>query len=507
MGISKFIGWIKQTYPESVSNIEYNYGNFFDHVYIDINVILHRIISISTTEDELLSRLCIYIDNVLKHVIPLKSITIASDGIAPFAKIILQRERRRTYARNHKDNLPEINPLCFTPGTYFMESLKFRLSEYINKLKKIYKVNVNLLTDESGEAELKLINTMVKNNNNNNTSHCIYSSDADIIVIIAAACINNVTVHNGSNFLKIDKIIEQHQKKLTIKNKIKSNISQDFAFTSLLMGNDYIPKLAYVTVDRIWSSYIDTFNSLGTYIITEESNNYVINTKFIIKMLQNLVTKVSKQWISVFKLENFNIEAYTNYVFGLIWCFDSYKKGTCDKLDYMCDQMISIHPLGLLYFFEFGYYDVNHYNNNKIGNNYDIDNEIYATLILPKCARNLINYTKDIDFGSKEIANKIAVLYDIENCEICDEYHRILSDLNKTDPSIVIKNNITQNLKKYKEHNVNNHKDITIDVIIDLINIMKKIQKPYKVTPSDKIKHEPIKLIKPIQKFKQVYLF
>ena len=508
MGISKFLGWVKQTYPDSVSNIEYNFGNFFDHIYIDINVILHRIIFISETEDELLSRLCTYIDNILKHVIPLKSITLASDGIAPFAKIILQRERRQTYARNHKNNLPVINPLCFTPGTYFMESLKYRLSEYIIKLKKIYKVDVTLLTEDKGEAELKLINMMVKNNiniNSNQITHCIYSSDADIFVIIAAANIENVTVHNGANFLNIDKIISQHEKKLSFKNKIRLSISQDFAFTALLMGNDYLPKLAYTTVDNIWKSYIETFNSLGTYIITEEINNHVINTKFIIKMLQNIVIKLSKQWVSVFKLENFDIEIYKNYIFGIVWCFDSYKLGKCDKLDYMHSHSTTIHPLGLLYFFEFGYYDINDYKNNKNNNDYGIDNEIYATLILPKCARNLINYTKEIDFNNIELVNKISSLYDIENCNICDEYHKILSDLNKMED--VDKTNITQNLKKYKQHNITSHKDISIDVIIDLINLMKKIQKPYKVQPIDKINHNPIKLIKPIQKFKQVYLF
>lgn len=508
MGISKFFGWLKQSYPESVTDVE---TSFFDHVYIDINVILHRIVSISSTEDELLNRLCVYIDNILKNVVPLKSLTFATDGIAPFAKIILQRDRRQSYARNHK-SMPEINPLCFTPGTYFMKSLKYRLSDYIIKLKKIYKVDIELLTDGIGEAELKLIGTMINISKNylksdNHTSYCICSSDADIFVIIAASCIENVTIYNGVNFINVTKMMNIHNKKFTIKNKIKTSMCHDFAFTSLLLGNDYLPKLAYTSIDKIWEAYAKTYNSLGTNMISSTDSYTHIDQTFIVKMLQHLVIKMSKQWISVFRLDKFDVEIYKNYVFGLLWCFDTYKQGFCQKLDYMCERTSTIHPLGLLFFFELGYYDVNFYNDNKIGKNYDIDDEIYATLILPKCGRKLINFTREIDFEHQNIKNKINLLYETEECKICDQLHNILSDLNKCDITDKIRENINYNLKKYKKHNIDIHHIITINNIIDLIKIMKQIEKPFDMTLANKINHEPVKLSKPMQKFKQVYLF
>lgn len=575
MGITNFSKWIKDTYPSSSISINFNdktEKSFYDHVYIDINVILHRIIfahNVSESlggndENELINRLCSYISNILKRITPKKTLTLATDGIAPFAKIILQRKRRLQYIRNIQNNketthenepgfilpemikLPTINPLCFTPGTYFMKSLSVKLLNYINKLKNIYKIQIYLQTFGKGEAELKLINQLIINsfinsdvfnkNNKNNDSHCIYSSDADIFVIIAATGIKNVFVNNAQNIIDFDKLMALHQNKFKLKYKqisdVNSNYRRDFSFVSLFMGNDYIPKVSHITFDKLWDSYMKVFNDINNnskfaigenvqFLISyDNNNNTIINKKFITKLfyLINKKTIKNKKSTFPFRLEDFVVEQYYNYLLGIIWCHDTYRYGYCKKLDYMCDVIIPIHPMGIAFYFEFGYYDDNiHKFYNELNSVIDvIDEEIYATLVLPKIGRNLIEYKKIYDLDTND---DIKILYEVEECTTCISLHKKLSFLheqvnnkNNENSFDVIKNKelLTLSLKELKDHNLQ-HRDISINDILKLIKTIKILRdNATETTKIDKLIQQlemsPVTIGKTKNK-KEIYLF
>ena len=557
MGINNFFKWIYKTYPSAVSNIN---QEFYDHVYIDINVILHRIVYSSPDENTLLGKLCSYINNILLYIIPTKTLTFAIDGISPFAKIILQRKRRLTYIKSNKDNIPDINPLCFTPGTYFMNSLSDNLSDYFTKLKKIYKVKVIELFIGSGEAELKIINQLLYHNSinisNMSESHCIFSSDADIVVIASSiGCFhrlltlnhditknsynihkNKIYIHNTTNIINVNELLLSHSTNLAILLNLNdaeindfnlNKIGKDFSFVSLFMGNDYIPKLSFVTFDKIWASYFDAFVSINTTCCniqkqnTEKTPNdmiflinddLTINIYFIKIFLGYIINQLPKQYLKPFNLTN-NHNQYYEYIYGLLWCFKTYNKGFCNKLDYMCSSSHIIHPLGLLLYFEFNnltliqhiYYDIDKLYVCQI------DDEIYATLILPKFGRKFIEYFRDINFEDNQLNNILKILYDVEECNLCDQYHDKLSKL-YIDQHIIIKNmkkikdnqkelncdtideqkykedftqnnklkkEITDELYNFRSHNLI-HKDITINNINEICITMKKNQNKLK---------------------------
>src|SRR5690349_13443788 len=131
MGIEKFHKWLYNTYPKCFNNIN---CNFYDNIYIDINCILHRIVAGAINENMLFSRFYSYIDFLLKKNVPTKRLTFAIDGVAPFAKILLQRKRRLKISRNidqQNDIFNIISPLYFTPGTKFMKSFPDKISKYI----------------------------------------------------------------------------------------------------------------------------------------------------------------------------------------------------------------------------------------------------------------------------------------------------------------------------------------------------------------------------------------
>ena len=89
MGIQKFHSWLKQNYYSAI----YEFNNYsYDHIYIDLNFILHRIISYVSTEDELYKRLEYKLTSIISNNIPRKSINLAADGSATYAKILLQKK-------------------------------------------------------------------------------------------------------------------------------------------------------------------------------------------------------------------------------------------------------------------------------------------------------------------------------------------------------------------------------------------------------------------------------
>lgn len=486
MGVINFTKFLQNNYTSSISSIS-NDRIIYDHIYIDLNVILHRIIRCSNDENELLNRLCSCINNILRRSIPRKTLTLASDGIAPFAKIILQRKRRLQYIRNLKGSLPIVNPLQFTPGTHFMKSLTIKLQDYINSIKKKYNIQVNLLTYGKGEAEIKLVSQLITNDlinnikvNSTNETHCIFSSDSDIFVIIASIDTKNIFINNSHNIIDFDKLIELHANKMieNISNKhdIYDKIKRDFSFVSLFIGNDYIPKVAHINFEMLWESYINTFKSFHEnmqFIVNYENNNTIINKKFMIKLCYFIQKKLDKK-IFKFQLENFIIEQYDNYIMGILWCHDTYRNGHCKKLDYMCNVNVPIQPLGLMLYFEFGYYENNiykfNYELNDINNDINyIDEEIYAILILPKMGAHLIEHKKIYDLNQ----NELNILYEIEECLTCASYHKQLSLLHQDDNRD--KDLVTNIMRKYRDH-IKIHNELNIEEIIKLIKIINTLR-------------------------------
>lgn len=520
MGIQNFNKWLRTDYSDALI-ASVGKRKFYHHVYIDLNVLLHGLTH-NKTEEDLLNGLCSTISKILTYVIPLRTLTLASDGIAPLAKMILQRERRLKNLRKNEEDVKNnfVNPLWFTPGTYFMTSLGNNLTDFIQNLEKKFDITVTLLTNERGEAEMKLTEQILLNNSNyKNEKHCVYCSDADVVVIMTAIDVKNIFVHNKENIIDIDKLLILHKNKIN-KNMSIKNIAKDFCFISLLMGNDYIPKLCHITFDIIWESYIETVNLVGydhmkKNLIVKDDIRENINVQFFKKLLQILIVKFSKKNIhfkNEFLIDMYDKKSYDNYIAGLLWCFDTYRNGKQPLNQmYMFNSIVPIHPFGLLYHFEFNNFNdfndvlktqlYNSQNNTKI----NIDDEIYATLILPRAAKHLINYT----WNYKNIVNNSVFdkLYEIEDCKICDENHEQISELqqqyvklknelpddNNTDNTCLLKTSrkaLANMQKKVSTHNAS-HTGISFDDIVNIINIIKSSQTT-KINNINNIKREHI---------------
>lgn len=474
MGIQGFHTWINNNYPY-VSPI-LNNDISVDHLYIDINFCLHIAVNKSNTLKILLEKLYNLIDTILIGIIPTKSITFASDGPAPYAKLLLQRERRLATVRDIQGDIKKdtINPLCFTPGTTFMNNLSKHLGDYIDKLKNKYNIKINILFDGPDEAEFKLIKQLLSNYDVDSTDkHLIVSNDADVCIMSSfLKCYNRVYVaiklkHN----LHLFNVGEFVNVIVGTKNKYAKCPNLDVGTIMLLMGNDYIPKLYYSGFDKIVKSYKLTVIKKRSGLVGMDGK---ISTSFLKDFMISFSSSIENMgFINKFSIATYNPILYDNYLKGILWCIGCYKSGSYCDYDYMYKHKSSPHPIGI---FQYLLNCAENIEYESIPQSIPISNDIYACLVLPKKAQNLFN-SKLLS----QIEGKNKLMYDEENCPICIQHRENINNYNKTidymlcigEDSTCVKKKIQDINKEHLLHK-KSHKNLTYEDIKKIISDLQK---------------------------------
>jgi len=470
MGIHNFHKWLKDNCSKCYTSTRTPFIS--EYVYIDINFALHNCIYGTKSYGVLIKKLIGFIDNALNSVIPAKKIVLATDGPAPFAKLLLQRKRRLQMARKLDDtdiNDKTITPLWFTPGTNFMVTIDKELKGYFDSLQKRFNITVDALFSGSDEAEVKLMRSLIKNNKHATDRHTFISNDADVVVMTSSIVnFSNVYIGIKSNkeieLFNIGKFVS-HLNVVTDNKNLNSNV--DFAMLSLMMGNDYLPKILCVTFEKLWDCYKKTLKKCKISLVTIDNR---INPIFMTELMSYLCVSMTYGWIQKFRPIDLNVMMYKDYLEGLTWCLDIYRTGECRKYDYMYDYDPP-HPLGILYYLKFIDSNIKvEYPLKPI----HIMPELYALLLLPKKAKCLINkkYHKLMD-------TQLKFLYEEEECKTCVALHVELSGLNKSyafmkamgeDLDEISKkvSNISVKMGKHKKI----HKDLTMKDVQNILMIL-----------------------------------
>jgi 5'-3' exonuclease len=407
MGICNFHTFIRNKYPASVKP---KWSNHYDYIYIDINYCLHNIAYKSVSLDDVIVKLIEHIKNILKNNIPLKEVVLVTDGPAPFAKLFLQRKRRlgmttkstplctetQTQTQTDISVAPIIHGLTlhFTPGTNFMNTLEIKLADFVNYLKFIFSIKVTLLFSEPDEGEIKIKKILLANCFNNNSSHLIVSNDADVVLL--ACCTHtigenkiyiltkmSIDSHTENYVINVNLLIDEHKK------KFKSYNNWDIVGLSFLIGNDYIPKIAYNSFEKLWKAYKYALK-LDTRGLILNLKPLVINRNFLINILLKIIKETRETYIKLFTLQYLYHPLYENYLEGYIWCLDMYTYGVCNNYNYIFKyQDDNVHPLGLIYtLYNHSEYMTGHLQSTIVKE--PIDKTIYCILLLPITAKNLI---------------------------------------------------------------------------------------------------------------------
>ena len=452
MGITGFYSWIHEKYGNCI-NISKK-PRFVNHIYIDLNYLLHMCVYNSSSIEETVIKISSMILDVCANYHALDTINISCDGSAPLAKLFLQRMRRLQEARtlysnnNIEENLKN-SSLNFTPGSVFMSTLHEKLDLIKLKIESTLNVKVNINNLDSGEAEIKnkyLINKHI--DENPLSTHLLVTNDADVLLIVAATKIyqNIYVLLKHNNILCLKDLIKYHIDKFGI-----SNYPQyDFAFLNLLNGNDYLPKLRYTTIDKIWESYKIKLRKFKNGLVLDKDSKtgrFQINQQFLLEILKSVVAKISIPVMKKTRLFEYKYQEYSNYVDGLIWCFQMYFEGRCNYNSYLYNSENTPDPLLLLC--HLMTHNINSHFNLELTK--PINNNLCSILLLPNIARKLIDKKYYV------FMDKHSYLYEEEMCIKCREYHKTIGSLNKIYKEGMcedkkIRKQITNNQHSYESH-------------------------------------------------------
>lgn len=197
MGVPSYFYWLFSRFGDEIL-MKADQNINIDYLYLDLNCAIHPAVKAEGVQrDEMYSKVSTYLHKIITISKPSKLIYIAIDGVAPFAKMQQQRQRRfknvhdkivinqikRKYKMpiEHKD----IDFNMISPGTKFMYELSDHLRREIKKW-KLHDPNWQnkeiILSDASvpGEGEHKIMDHIRQNNPNN---LAIYGLDSDLIFL------------------------------------------------------------------------------------------------------------------------------------------------------------------------------------------------------------------------------------------------------------------------------------------------------------------------------------
>lgn len=455
MGIKGFNSWLHTKYASCYSD---KFLDNYTNMYIDLNYILHIVACNADGEKELLNKLDGFICRFIKKFGP-ENTYLFSDGSAPLAKMILQRKRRLGMI-----DIDSFNTLNFTPSTIFMETMKEYLEGCENKYRIFMRTTLDVNIGGCDESEIKISKKIRDNiSKEQESTHIVISNDADVVLIMAGIYGGKniyMSEANTQKVMSVGKIVQCHCNHF-------GGIYQDFVFLNLLMGNDYIPKIAYLTIDKIWKSYRSLYYSTGQSIINPDTNS--INKRALTDFLVGCMVDTSKHFIdSDTNLEKMNFEAMQTYWQGLIWCYMMYIDGKCPDYRYMYIHNTNPGPFSLSIYI------------NTIQSLYvefkprePLTPNLYGLLILPEKSKSILNFnTYSFEFKSDRI-------YENERCVMCTKYNKEIKRLNfllKNHPKDTV---IKRELKEFREK-CRNHKDVHKELTLNEIkNIEYHFSKVY----------------------------
>ncbi|CAE7580185.1 XRN1 [Symbiodinium natans] len=302
MGIPKYHKWLTERYPDAFTEASHENA---DHVYVDINTLLHDCMRYAASEDGFYQHLFAKLDSLFRIVVPSKTVFLAVDGPASCAKCLTQRQRRRAHAQKDSKNskgsgkgkgkrgkwggsdvAPQLSNNMLTPGVPFMTKLADGLEYYAASrmtgngcLAWCQAVTVSG-AQAIGEGEHKIVSQMLRNaacDHASTESHVISSGDADIFLLslVQSACRRVRVVSDRPdaagqkrrrgtlqiwNAEVLARYIQAELTRAPKKSPVpeaEATLRRDFALVSLLAGNDYLPELkCSLSSKQLWEQYL-----------------------------------------------------------------------------------------------------------------------------------------------------------------------------------------------------------------------------------------------------------
>lgn len=315
--------------------------NSIDYFLIDTNCLIHpmcfKILAENPDltdneklESKMINQVMLYINELVDYVKPKKGVFIAIDGVAPVAKIKQQRSRRYksvhdkelwdSIKKKHKKPLSNFwNNSAITPGTEFMKKLHYKIIDWA-KTQKVQIIYSSCNTPSEGEHKLL---QFIRNNQKDkkNYKYVLYGLDADLIFLALSTNNNDVYLLREANQINknepentlsyvsirimrncIFNTIDRYYKKQFLQNdksyeKFKTQFISDFIFLCYFLGNDFLPHLPSLNIQKDGIEYlIDAYSEILFELTTDDNlpslisdiNKMIFNEDFLKKLIKKL---------------------------------------------------------------------------------------------------------------------------------------------------------------------------------------------------------------------------
>jgi 5'-3' exoribonuclease 1 len=333
MGIPSYFSHIIRNYSNIIRGLQFFRQNnhVLHHLFMDCNSIVYDAVrelvdqyTPDTTVDfeqniikEVIKRIQMYINLIS----PCKSIFIAFDGVAPFAKMGQQRTRRYKSAMNMQtedvneptDNVAW-NTSAITPGTTFMRKLSTEIYYEFNHNEHKYNVeNIHVsCSDQPGEGEHKIFDHLRKNLNSTENV-ALYGLDSDLIMLAIFNlnfCKNIYVFREAPEFIKSSIQVVSESKNdplfldiLTFSHSILNEMNcvdrskqriYDYVFLCFLLGNDFLPHFPAL---NIRTHGIQVLLDVYRKYVGNRENNFIIaeHKEIQWKNVNRIISEIAKR--------------------------------------------------------------------------------------------------------------------------------------------------------------------------------------------------------------------
>ena len=507
MGINGFQPFVKKVYKKACKtkfNVEY------DNLYIDLNHVLHHICYVSKDTNDMIERCREYLKGIIQMIKPKKRVIICADGVAPLAKMLLQRKRRLESIRNidtdDKSDITGLN-LNLSPGTAFMMNLEKSLTSFVNYIKEKFSLEVLMYIIDANEGEIKIKHQLCKiQKKNPSDTHIVFSADSDVILLLFT-CDDLYKIYQmldkEHTILHYGTMYDEHCKQFIghADEMDQNTIKNDFVFINLMMGNDYIPKVNYFKLENVWEAYKLVSSYIMTGMISIKDSVISINSLFIHDLLYFGSKSIAKRFMNRFDISDLRV-GYDNYTDGLYWSFGIYT-GKCTDYRYIYNNKnTNIHITGVMLTLmcRCSY-------NIMIAPTIDID--LYGILLIPsQLSKTLLS--KEQNLIAEKLVQKHPIIYEEGKCDICKKYYKTSSELNKSikqydsgeDEALEISKKSKKLNLEYSKHR-KSHKNMSIHNIDEISEDFIKIRDELRETMSlvsDNEDGETVEVYKPVNK-------
>ena len=353
MGVPSYFAYIIKNHPNIIKKI---ITNQYHRLYMDCNSILYdsfyeikTLADLQENEiyDLLLAKTVEKIEKYISQIRPLETVFIAFDGVAPFAKMDQQRNRRYkgrillSASLKEEENEKEkekVTTSIFTPGTKFMNRLSEHMEKtFLHQENKYHLKEILLATPkEAGEGEHKLY-VHLRENPAIGQNIAIYGLDADLIMlsIFHLTYAENLFVFREApefmkSSLQIDPKIKPNEKELwcldiaklgrSIANEMAcafpdNHRMYDYVFLCFFLGNDFLPHFPALNIrtqgiTRLLDTYRATIGSKQNTFLISKTTPHSIEwhnlSKFIFSLAKNE---------KVFILQEYALRKKNDYLF------------------------------------------------------------------------------------------------------------------------------------------------------------------------------------------------